>query len=518
MNPTTKKSLLDLVDGVHELVVQFIADLPDTVTGPIEGDGPGTPDPMPSPDPTPQPPPVHPTCSACRNETLMLIVSPQDAVGIELPTDCTVEFFRPGSYDTQGKPSYKGAPAGPKFIDPLVPIPAEQAALTASVFVDLKVGKNAVPGDYIIRILGEPISLRIWKMEMGDQPLPPMFTEIQSRACLLAHGLPDNVSAQGPITQKYINLLRAHRIEPIKQNILLYPTVSNGKLLLDQWKEYGASFRQLVLEGRIAAPCVFGPAPNIPPSIELLKAIEAAIKAGELPFGTYCYAWDEGEGDAAATAAALTRCKLIRQYAPSLTILVTRRRSAEFEPYVDIFVSAAELTDAYQPDYMVRPSDGMYGSCMAQGSCTTGVLGTPTGSPMMLIDAPDVHRRAYIPMAMRFSKGIGLYYNATESLGTAWTNQLKFQGHGDGNLLYPGRKGAGFADDVPVPSLRLKDVRWGSYFAELCEMTATERQRNVVELQLAALMKSPTSFSQDSAAWEGARTLIGDMLNAEFGV
>ena len=257
----------------------------------------------------------------------------------------------------------------------------------------------------------------------------PAYAEIQFDRVAKAWGLADEGSTlkeRAKRVQECIDWARECGIEPIKQAINLYP------MDWDQFKDYGASFRQLVLTGNIYPPCVAGPTPNITPPVAWLQKVDAAIRSGELPVGSWIYAWDEGEGDEAATKLAKDRCEYIKRYAPNVKVKITRRWSADFAPYVDVFFPVFELWDS--------KSTGLYGSCMAQGSCTNGVQGTPTGTPMMVLDAPKGHAYAYPIVAYALGAKECLYYCLTESMPTALMagGQYFAGGNGDGTLLYKG--------------------------------------------------------------------------------
>ncbi len=281
-------------------------------------------------------------------------------------------------------------------------------------------------------------------------PLPPprsfpFYVELQAQHVGDAFKIPDT----GPgfplrvaALRKAIQLYRDHGIEPIKQAITGYP------LDWDTYGDSGGSFRQLVITGAIYPPCVAGPSGDTLPPVAFMQKVEAAIRSGELPPGTWWYAWDEGEGDPVMTAKALARVKLIRANVPSVKVMLTRRSTPEFAPYVDIFVPVFEAG---------VPGQWMYGACMSQGSCTNGVQGTPTGSPMMVMDAPDIHPFAYPIVAAALGAKAALYYNGTERLATALNpdGQYISGGQGDGTLMYAG------TDGNPWPSARMLRIKQG---------------------------------------------------------
>src|SRR5688500_2148517 len=66
-----------------------------------------------------------------------------------------------------------------------------------------------------------------------------------------------------------------------------------------------------------------------------------------------------------------------------------------------------------------------------------------------------------------------LYYQTVGMLDTAWKDQFRFNGNGDGTLFYPGTPAIiGGTVDVPVASLRLKYIRQGVQDYEWLKMVS----------------------------------------------
>lgn len=353
-------------------------------------------------------------------------------------------------------PSFKGAGVGDyKDIMHLTTRP-EDADLT-----EITAPRIMLPGVYTIN---SEYQVTVSSVVLPEKPLFPMYIEIESRKCLLAHNLQDNVMYQGPITQKYIDLMRSFWIEPMKQNITRYPSTN-----LDNWSQQKASFRQLVLDGALTDPIVFGPEPGSRPSVDVLKAIEAACPNGII------YAWDEGEGNTSATAQALDYCTWLKANT-KLRIMVTRQWSAEFEPFVDIFCPVFDWfnTPTRVPRLRYTKPYALYGSCMANGNCTNKTsaadVAPATGSPMMVLDASAMDHWDYPLVAQALGAKFCLYYNSTQRLQTAFDpgGQYNEGGNGDGTLFYPGADG-------PIPSVRLARLHEGLQSATLIEMA---KQKN----------------------------------------
>jgi hypothetical protein len=306
------------------------------------------------------------------------------------------------------------------------------------------------------------VSIEVINWAIPTKASFPFYVEVESRQVYFAHGLGESniTTAHSTMVKRYHALMRAHRIEPMKHAMSgIYPAVSGGVLNLDHLSQVGASHRQLMLEGNIAPPILWGPANSIPPSETLLKAVEAALKAGQLPPETMVYAWDEGWRT--LDNETRTRVELIKTHAPSLKVLVTRFDEAMFRQFVDVFVPNA---DAFRqpgwPSETVKPY-GLYLSCMSQGKCVNGTAVNRTGTPLYLVGAAT-ELRAVPHIFDVLEAGMGLYFNSTQKLTTAWTDQLNEGGFGDGTLLYPGTVGSrGVTQAGPIGSLRLKYHRRG---------------------------------------------------------
>lgn len=328
-------------------------------------------------------------------------------------------------------PSFKGARVG-KYGDAL--LPASEVLAGKRYWVDIT---GVAAGEATKSILGHNVFVSV-DSRVFTWPVP-VYMEMQFAQIARAHNLADEghtFDARMKLAKEYAALLRAHGTEPVKHAVTLYPdsTFKNFK-----WNE-------LILDNRIAPPCLFGPADTIPPSVSLLQAIESAIKAGTLPNDSWVYAWDEQAFDAVANAQALARAKLIKQYAPSLKVMMTRQITDEFKPYVDIFVPVINWFN--QPGH--TPASAytgktlwLYHSNMSQGN-TSNVTSIDqvrpaTQFPMAVIDAPENDPARFVTESVAQGAKALLYYNTTESITTAFQTggQYKYGGNGDGNLLYP---------------------------------------------------------------------------------
>jgi len=403
--------------------------LPSTLPSPVAGVSP-TPTPTPTQSPSPQ---VTPS-------TIKLLVGMTEGfeftskvTGAFLPSIAGVTVTLSEIQEvTTTIPTYKGARVG-KYFDRVLP-PTSTTVAGKRYWVDFT---GVQPGKFYYILDGAQIVIDV-APQVFAWPVP-LYMEMQFSSVSTANGLADegNTFAQRiALNKQYASILRAHGVEPIKHGPWVYPNLTDP------------NFKTLALDGRVAPPCLFGPSPEIAPTIAYLQSVQAAIVSGALPAGTYAYAWDEGEGSASETAAALARVKYIKQYAPALKVMITRQYSAEFAPYVDIFVPVVNWFN--QPGFVpasayANETVWLYHSCMSANRCNNAASASavdqlPSKFAMHAIDAPETDPERFVTEAIAAgAKGL-LYYNTTESITTsnAVGGQYKFGNNGDGNDLYPG--------------------------------------------------------------------------------
>lgn len=376
---------------------------------------------------------------------------------------------------TFAKPSYIGAPtSGRDRLEP-TDMPCEAGLY----FLDVKGQGVVAVGNVMITLVRNSIKL-------PTKPWVPLYIGLNPSGYSRLLGVDSAVSKQGPVVAAAVALMRAHLAEPFSQYITTYPKVQGGNILLDDWKEWQGSFRQLVLDGAIAPPCLVQaqpPAGGDTLSDAYLSAVQTGLRAGTLPVGSWGYGWDEDQ--LGAPGQALARINRIKSLASLLAVRATREQDDQFTS-VDSFIP---LIDWFrQPGHVqvYRKDFGLYTSCMAQGSCS-GPVRNPSGAPMLVADAAPVHALAFPVMAAALGASHSLYYSATEAIGTG-LNYVS-NGNGDGQLLYVGAK-------TVYPSVRLKLLREGMFMAEYYRLKPAA---------FAGLIQSGVSFSHDYAAFQGAR-------------
>lgn len=436
--------------------------------------------------------------------------------------------------------SYTGAPLG-TYYDALIPMTRLCPTQTMNyeklfVWADFSISKTATPGAYTAQVMTDagysiPVAIKIWKMQMPDRPTLPIYVSSSPFALLKGHGLDpnSNVQVEAALGQKYLNLLRSHRIEPYASYIAFPGVLPEGVLNLDLWQNFGGSFRQMVLTGSIARPMfptreqIFkepspDPTPPIVPPLfpskksrDYLVAVENTITANNLDAWTY--AWDEPAiGEMANLQSNL---QAIKTYAPSLDTMVTTLPTVPFISLIDIITGVVDWYDGVigrpTPD-QYPPGFWLYTSCMAHGCGTV----SDSGSPDLVIDRPSLSARIFAWIGFKEGAGAILYYNSTESYGKLdpWVSQWLFSGNGDGTLVYPGRSGErGFTDHTALASIRLKLLRESSFDVEyLSRMQAVNP--TWLSTQLGILIENPRRWNKDPGLYQKLRDSIGDILNS----
>jgi hypothetical protein len=102
-----------------------------------------------------------------------------------------------------------------------------------------------------------------------------------------------------------------------------------------------------------------------------------------------------------------------------------------------------------------------YTSCRSY-SCSTAESSDYNGWPGYAIDEPASQARAMGWLSFITGASGELYYNTTEASSSAWTDQYRSGGNGDGTLFYPGTPDIiGGTHPIPIESIRLKRIRDG---------------------------------------------------------
>lgn len=462
----------------------------------------------PSPFPSPQPSavllramadePANYTFTATLTESVPVItglkIEAFEVMNLPATTISSAKEFAPGVYP-----------------EPVFPV----ARITSGLTYRLEVTPSIPGATSFFSLQGQAVEMRALNGRLPKNPSIPFYAEIQGEQILRAHGLQGvGVDVQGPMTVKYVNAARANRIEPIKQDILTEPAYANGVLNVDNWSTLGGSFRQLVLDNRIACPMVLRYIPGQMPAIPLLQAIEASIQNGTLPSCSWAYIGDEGQDVPAKVKEFKDRATLIQTWAPTLKRTITWRNSADTAsglfntliPNENLFTSASDYGSQVFGNYL---------SCMGNGNCANAAsqaaVAPRTVYPVAVYDGPGngIELRAFMNALDSQKAKVGLYYNLTQRLPTAWNAQGLYEqgGEGDGTLFFPGVKGMkGLTDHIPVTGLRMKQILAGSIDIEY------RRMAKAAGISYTNPAPSYTVYSRQEADYEAMREVIRKAL------
>lgn len=285
----------------------------------------------------------------------------------------------------------------------------------------------------------------------------PFYAEVDFDAIMEAFGIADQgstIAQRGVIYTQAISLLLSFGVQPLKQAVSATPTDWDAN------SQYGLSYRQVVLNPAFPyPPCVAGPNPGGAQNATFLQMVEAGLKSGAVAKGAFIYLYDEPTQ--AQHADLITQAKAVRANAPDLKIMVTMQPTTDVAGLVDIYTGIFESGPVTPGPYTAWA----YGSCSSAGTCSNGSPGTPTGTPMLALDADPVNWTAYPVVAAGLGAQAALYYETTLSIGTAMQpgGQYKFGNNGDGNLLYAG------TNSTVWPSARLLGIKKG-----LAKLAATK--------------------------------------------
>lgn len=196
--------------------------------------------------------------------------------------------------------------------------------------------------------------------------------------------------------------------------------------------------------------------------------------------------------------------------------------SGSFLHQIDILVPivndlaglGGEYSDDQRPRYDVylrnrpgvRKSLWLYTSCMSYG-CGAAPIDSPSsvGWPGYAIDEPASQARAMGWLAFEYRVRGELYYETTLLLPSAWTDQYRSGGNGEGTLFYPGTPNGtggsmaiGGTHDIPIESIRLKRIRDGREDYEYLRILAA-RGRRAAAMKVVRGLFGPPSVAMHNA-------------------
>ncbi len=165
----------------------------------------------------------------------------------------------------------------------------------------------------------------------------------------------------------------------------------------------------------------------------------------------------------------------------------------------------------------------MYTSCMSFSCDGSEVASNPSpwsGIPGYAIDGSASEERAMGMVSFAYGATGELYFQTTQMLDTAWTNQYNSGGNGDGTLFYPGLPGGpngiGGTHAIPLDSIRMKRIRDGREDYEYLHLLQQQGQgaaaRSVVTGLFGGLDSAAYSTNVSAGAMENARAQLAGLV------
>ncbi len=478
-------------------------------------------------------PDTHPEISlmGSRGEVLnfLIKIKTTSCVTLEtqkLPQDIRVRYYRMPYVITQHA-SFPGAYVGSHH-DPLIPLsPSEpvcpflnskKEATWAWLWGELQIEKSQKPGFYPALIhlkplstaeqkteANLPLSLRVFKMVMPDEPTLKLVTEYSTWYGVLGHFGQSNPQ-ENSLAQKYAQRMREHRMAPIKFWSVIPETPTKVE-----------TFKSLYIENRPKSEWVDFPKPTAPATSEqqeaYWKGVQNLIKEYKLADRAVTYLWDEPQKRDYSQIIDLS--KQIRHWAPNLKILITSS-APELAPSTDISVPLL--------NFWPRQNSGTYTwtylSCMSHG-CQGA---EESGLPDWVLDRPSPWIRSMGWIAHQLKIKNYLYYNVNYAYQfypkqDPWKNLWYFTGNGDGTLFYPGRTEGEFhfSEHQPVDSIRIKLWRESSFDAEYLHWIDLSKTKPTGwEKQLNSIVQDQKNWSKNYSRYQELRDLAGKFLDDHF--
>jgi uncharacterized protein (TIGR03382 family) len=414
-----------------------------------------------------------------------------------------------------------------------------RAGEARAVWVDVHVPMNAPPGDYqgTVEVTGDglreqvPVHLTVVDAVLPSTPsLASAFLMWPAYVCRAYTGRTDCSRQElEPLLARFQRMALEHRITLSS----LFPRVPDGKGTWDvpDWASFDATW----------APFLEGTAPSRLPgarmtSIEYLgdytpqalADFSAHFQARGWLDRAYAYVGDEPPfGTPWQTIR--ERATLVRQAAPRLRTLLTttvqEMRAERMEDQVDLPVPLVNFMDGTQApyegdqraaysDFLSQPGHSLwlYQSCMSHG-CAYGTNAPENhpgaGWPSYMLDRSAAKARALEWVSFLEGATGELYYQTVGMLPSAWEDQFRYNGNGDGTLFYPGTaRRIGGRTDVPVASMRLKQIRQGVQDYEWLKLVSDAGDPAFAHQVARELIPSASQVTDDGAAFERARSRL----------
>lgn len=412
-------------------------------------------------------------------------------------------------------------------------VPANQAR---AIWVDVHVPKTAAPGDYTgqVVVTGSgftqqiPVRLKVVNATLpSTASLKSAFLIYSGNVCRMEMGDSEcggNTTRMSQATNRYAELALDHRLTLTN----IFKTARQG----DNWPAFDAMYSPLLngtantrLEGAKLTTAQI----TSNREVAKYKAWADHFKAKGWFDRLFDYTGDEPPYGITFTEAK-NRVLATRSADPQLRTLLTATiklmKDNGLDQYFDTVVPPINWMDGTGAPYLGNQRaqyDGflasapqkevwLYQSCMSHGCAygTTAPENAPNkGWPSYMIDRSAAKNRAMQWLVFKYDATAELYYETAMALPTAWNDQFRFSGNGDGTLFYPGTPSIiGGTSTVPLPSIRLKQIRIGMQDYEWLKLVADAGDPAFAKQIVNNLLPSASQVSDDGAAFDTARLAL----------
>jgi len=457
-----------------------------------------------------------------------------------------VTLYREAFLDV-GKKSGGAGDLGP-WPDPLVPdkdellgeprnafpfdVPKGQAR---ALWVDLHVPQDAQPGTYRgeVTVDGRGFSARVpVRLQVVDANLPSTaslataFILYPGNPCQVATGsseCKDDPRLAARVMDGYVRLALDHRV-----TIPNAFTVARDGSNWAAFDEAHGRWMEGTAETRLPGARLTSAQVTARRDVAAFRQWAAHFRERGWLDRLYDYTGDEPPyGISFAEAAA--RAKATREADPGLRTLLTitaqQPSSNGLGELNDLVVPVINHLDGTEAPYvgnqraaygphLTRPGTDfwLYQSCMSQG-CAFGTNAPENkegaGWPSYMMDRSAARNRAMPWLAWKYDARGELYYETGLALTSAWTDQFRFNGNGDGTLFYPGTPDRiGGTTTVPLPSLRLKQIRLGQQDYEWLKLVVDAGDPTFARRVVDELLPLASSVTDDGARFDAARAQL----------
>ncbi|MEN9799411.1 MAG: hypothetical protein RL653_3107 [Pseudomonadota bacterium] len=411
-------------------------------------------------------------------------------------------------------------------------VPEDEAR---AVWVDLHVPAEAPPGTYRgeVKVSGSgldarvPVRVDVVPAQLpSTSSLPTAFLLYPGNPCKVATGDPEcggDARKAAQVLEAYVRLALDHRVT-------LPNAFTVGRDGSD-WAAFDAAHAEWMeggLETRLAGARLTSAQITARRELPSFRAWAAHFRERGWLDRLYDYTGDEPPYGISFEEAA-RRAAWTREADPALRTLLTTTAQALSEyglgSAIDLVVPVINHVDGTEAPYvgnqraaydahLSRPGTGLwvYQSCMSQG-CAFGTNapenGDAGGWPSYMVDRSAARSRAMPWLAWKYDARGELYYETGLALTSAWTDQFRFNGNGDGTLFYPGTPDRiGGQTTVPLPSLRLKQIRLGQQDYEWLKLVADAGDPAFARRVVDELLPSASQVTDDGARFDQARSAL----------